>query len=115
MLSHLHRFHGHGSLRYVYRHGRRGRGDGLSVSYSKNPQRVHSRFAVVVSKKIFKSAVRRNRLRRRLDEIIRLELARSKAPYDVVITVAAPELLTAPPPKLKQQLLELLEKEQLIG
>ena len=115
MLSHLHRFHGHGSLRYVYRQGRRSRTPELGISYSKNPNRVHSRFAVVVSKKIFKSAVKRNRLRRRLYEIIRLELPRIKTPYDVVITVFAPELISVEQTKLKRHLLELLEKEQLIG
>ncbi len=62
MLSHLHRFHGHGSLRYLYRNGKSGSTKLFSVKYNHNPKRVHSRFAIVVSKKIFKSAVKRNRL-----------------------------------------------------
>lgn len=114
MLSHLHRFHGHGSLRYVYRHGKKARSPSLGLSYVKNPNRVHSRFAIVVSKKIYKSAVKRNRLRRRIYEIIRLELEQIQKPYDVVITIFTPELLTLEPPKLRQQVLELLAKEHLI-
>lgn len=114
MLSHQHRFHGHGSLRYVYRHGTRARSAQLSVSYCKNSRRVHSRFTVVISKKVYKSAVKRNRLRRRIYEIIRLKLESIKKPYDVAITVFAPELLTLEPKELSQIVLGLLAKERLI-
>lgn len=114
MLSHLHRFHGHGSLRYVYRHGQKGRGAGLGVSYSKNPHRVHSRFAVVVSKKVFKSAVKRNRLRRRIYEIIRLELDSIQKPYDIVFTVFEPELLSMEHADLRKKVIGLLAKQGLI-
>lgn len=59
-----------------------------------NPHRTHSRFTVVVSKKIMKSAVRRNRVRRRIYEIIRQELPLLKAQYDVACIVVSPGLLT---------------------
>jgi len=114
MLSHLHRFHGHGSLRYLYRNGKSGSTKLFSVKYNHNPKRVHSRFAIVVSKKIFKSAVKRNRLRRRLYEAIRLQLDEIKPSYDIVLTVFSPELIVLPHETLTQQLKELLAKEALI-
>ena len=114
MLSHLHRFHGHGSLRYLYRHGKTSSNRLFSIKYNYNPQRVHSRFAIVVSKKIFKSAVKRNRLRRRLYEVIRAQLDDIKPSYDVVITVFSPELIVLPPETMHRQLKELLVKEALL-
>jgi ribonuclease P protein component len=115
MLSHLHRFHGHGSLRYVYRHGQSSGNRFLKVKYNKNPNRVHSRFAVVVSKKIYKSAVKRNHLRRRIYEILRLHLDEIARPYDIAITVFSAELLLLPKPELEKQVLGVLAKESLLG
>ena len=115
MLSHLHRFHGHGSLRYLYRNGKSQSNKFLSIKYNKNPNRVHSRFAVVVSKKIFKSAVKRNRVRRRIYEIIRTHIDEIGLPYDVAITIHSGELLLMPAPELERQLLSLLAKERLLS
>jgi len=42
---------------------------------------------VVVSKKVNKSAVVRNRIRRKLYEAVRRQEARITAPFDIVITV----------------------------
>jgi ribonuclease P protein component len=114
MLSHLHRFHGHGSLRYLYRNGKSSSTKQFSVKYNHNPKRVHSRFAVVVSKKIFKSAVKRNRVRRRLFETVRLQLDEIKPSYDIVITVFSPELIVTPHNQLAQEVRELLVKASLI-
>lgn len=115
MLSHRNRFHGHGSLRYLYQHGKKSRSRDLGLYYIENTKRVHSRFAIVVSKKVHKSAVKRNRVRRRIYEIIRLELENIKKPYDYVITVFTPEVIDLDGEKLKKQLLELLAKDKLIS
>lgn len=48
----------------------------------------------MVSKKVIKSAVKRNRIRRRLYEAIRGELPNLKPQLDVVLIVISPELLT---------------------
>lgn len=115
MLSHLNRFHGHGSLRYVYNHGARSRSANMGLHYSENPNRVHSRFAIVVSKKVHKSAVSRNRVRRRIYEIIRLNLDNMKSPCDYIVTIFNPEVLTLEQHELEKQLLNLLAKEKLIS
>ena len=57
------------------------------MKYIANPRRRHGRFSVVISKKVLKSAVKRNRVRRRIYEIVRLELPHIRGGFDVVIMV----------------------------
>ena len=54
MLAYKNRFHGHGSLRFVYANGKSIRSQKMVVKYTTNPKRVESRFSVVVSKKVLK-------------------------------------------------------------
>lgn len=108
MLAARYRFHGHGSLRYVLRRGASFRNRLLTLRVSKNPRRTHSRVAVVISKKVHKSAVRRNRVRRRVYEILRHSLDRSVGAHDVVIIVTSPEVIDAPHTTLNRSILELL-------
>jgi ribonuclease P protein component len=91
MLSQYSRFHGHGSLRYIYRNGEAIRSQLLTIKYVHNPRRRHARVAVVVSKKVLKKAVGRNRIRRRIYEIFREELPLMKESYDIVCIVSSPE------------------------
>lgn len=100
MLSYRYRFHGHGSLRFVYAKGKVVRSKFFICKTTNNPRRSHPRIAVVVSKKIAKSAVRRNRIRRRLYETIRAELPRLNECSDIVIIVTSLEVMTAPAPEL---------------
>lgn len=87
MISRKNRFHGHGSLRFVYRNGQTVRGPLCALKFVTNPKRQEYRLAVVVSKKVSKSAVVRNRIRRRIYEAVRLEAPNIKSPHDMVITV----------------------------
>jgi ribonuclease P protein component len=113
MLSVTHRFHGHGSLRYVYKNGRAIRSHLVTIKYVSNPHRNHSRFAVVVSKKVHKSAVGRNRIRRRLYEIVRHELPRIKTPHDIAIMVFSSELILLPHKELVQIMQDLFTQADL--
>ena len=56
--------------------------------------RKHQRYAVVVSKKILKSAVGRNCIRRRVYEAIRLELANIQQPVDCIFIVNTKDIMT---------------------
>lgn len=87
MISRSHRFHGHNSLRNVYRGGRITRGPLFSVQTAINPRRHSYRAAVVISRKVHKSAFVRNRIRRRLYEIVRNLEKDIKQPHDIVLTV----------------------------
>ncbi|HEU5121266.1 MAG TPA: ribonuclease P protein component [Candidatus Saccharimonadales bacterium] len=109
MLSFPYRFHGHGSLRYVYKNGVAVRSHTLTIKYVKNPHRAHSRFAVVVSKKVHKSAVGRNRIRRRVYEVIRQEIPKFGGSYDVAVMVFSSEVMTMPHEELTQTVRQLFE------
>lgn len=96
MISIAHRFHGHNSLNFVYRHGDTVRGPLCALKYALNERRSTYRVAVVVSKKVSKSAVVRNRIRRRLYEQVRLNQVKIIKPYDIVISVFSEDLATIP-------------------
>lgn len=70
----------------VYRRGRYGTGDFLSIKAAKNG-RLESRATFVVAKKVSKKAVIRNRIRRRLAEIMRIDWQTVAPGYDIVVTV----------------------------
>ena len=101
MIQTKHRFHGHGSLRYVYKNGRAIRTHFITMKYTKNSRRKHSRIAVVISKKVIKSAVGRNRVRRRVYEILRANLPRLNAQYDSVWMIFSAEVRTMPHAELE--------------
>ena len=107
MLSNAFRFHGHGSLRYVYKNGQAVRSHFVTVKYTNNPHRKNSRFAVVISKKVLKSAAGRNRVRRRVYEIIRHELPHFTGVHDVVVIAFSAELATMPAEELAATLKQL--------
>jgi ribonuclease P protein component len=86
MISKSHRFHGYGSLNYVYRNGDTVRGPYFAIKYVRNPKKNSYRLAVVVSRKISKSAFSRNRIRRRLYEAVRGYEANLDN-YDMILTV----------------------------
>ena len=109
MISQKFRFHGHNSLRYVFNNGQMTRSKYFAVKWVANERRRHPRLSVVVSKKIYKSSVKRNRIRRRVYEIARPLLADAPA-IDVVVSVYAAEVLTVTHDELTIQLLPLLHQ-----
>ena len=58
----------------------------MSLVFASNT-RNHQRFAVVISKKVIKSAVGRNRVRRRVYEAIRLNLPEFKDNKDCIFVI----------------------------
>lgn len=100
MIGRKNRFHGHGSLRYVYKNGKVVRGPLCALKFAPNDRRNDYRLAVVVSKKVSKSAVTRNRIRRRLYEAYRLTAPAMKQPHDLVVTVFNEQLATIPSDEL---------------
>lgn len=103
MIAKEHRFQGQNSLRFVFQKGKTVRGPFFSVKSVLNPRRSSYRAAVVVSRKVHKSAVVRNRMRRQLYEIIRQLEPEIKQPYDIVLTVFNEELLQLPAKPLADQ------------
>jgi len=109
MLSSIYRFHGHGSLRYVYKNGQAIRSHLITLKCTKNPRRTRPRVAVVVSKKVLKSAVGRNRIRRRVYEVVRELMPEISPKTDIVLLVFSSEVVTLPHDELLKTIKQLLE------
>jgi ribonuclease P protein component len=109
MIGRQNRFHGYGSLRRVYRQGVMARGPLFAVKALPNTGRKSYRAAVVVARKVHKSAVARNRMRRQLYEALREQRA-AIGPADIVITVYQDSLLEATPQQLRSQLKKQLRQ-----
>ena len=107
------RFHGHNSLRYVYANGKAVRSQSLTLKWVKNSHRKQSRISVVVSKKIIKGAIGRNRIRRRIYETIRLRVPRFDDVYDIVLIATAADLRDMPYPDLEALIDQLFTKADL--
>lgn len=112
MLAYKNRFHGHGSLRYVYAKGEAIRTQKIVVKFTKNPHRKDSRFAVVVSKKVLKSAVGRNRIRRRVYEIIRHEIPQIDGVFDVAVMVFHKSVREMPHEELREIIREIFTQAE---
>jgi ribonuclease P protein component len=110
MLGRAHRFHGYNSLRSVYRHGLTARTPMVNLRYaSRDPKRPY-RVAVVVSRKVSRSAVARNRIRRRIYAVVR-EAGTQVAPgTDLVFTVWNDQLAGLEASKLQAIITGLLQK-----
>lgn len=108
MLQQRYRFHGYGGLRYLYRHASAERSRLLTVKYVANRRRRMPRIAVVVSKKVHKSAVGRNRIRRRVYEILRQRVPYFTGVYDVALIITSSEVLTTPHDELALVVTNLL-------
>lgn len=110
MIDYSHRFHGRSSLRYVYQRGRTVRSPLLQLRYARNARRSTYRVAVVVSRKVNKSAVVRNRIRRRIYEIVRAQGQLIRGPYDLVFTATSDTLASLASQELQKTVLERLQE-----
>lgn len=110
MISVKHRFHGHNSLRAVYSRGRTVRGSFITLKYLERGEGRPYRAAVVVSRKVHKSAVVRNRIRRRIYEIIRQADGQLTGARDLVFTVFSDRVAEMPAASLSATLEQLLKK-----
>jgi ribonuclease P protein component len=111
MITKRNRFHGRNSLNGVYRHGKILRGNSITVRCG-NFRRGDYRLAVVVSRKVSKSAVVRNRIRRRIYEIVRLHMKDTAPtrPHDMIITVFDESFASAEAHELRSRIGRLIEK-----
>lgn len=112
MVGFHNRFHGRNSLSDLFKTGRTVRTTACSLRFVASKRR-YSRVAVVVSKKVSKSAVKRNRIRRRLFSIIYPQLASFDRSYDLLFSVFSEELATIPASELKDLVTKLLSDAQI--
>jgi ribonuclease P protein component len=114
MISRQHRFHGRNSLRFVYQNGKTMRSSAFAVKSILNSRRKSYRVAVVVSRKVHKSAVTRNRIRRRLYAAIRDLQDQINDPFDIVLTVFSDSILDETPKSLAHQLKRQFQKSGIV-
>lgn len=86
----------------------------MALKYVPNERRNTYRLSVVVSKKVAKLAVVRNRIRRRLYEAVRRYEQQIAVPHDVVITVFSDVPQTMPAAELERAVRAQLQQAGLI-
>ena len=115
MISSDHRFHGHGSLKYIFSKGATFRSRHLILRAIRNPRRKKSRVAIIVSKKVEKRAVGRNRIRRRLFGVIQSYLPTLNDTYDIAFIVTGSELKEMDYLELQDSVQHLLTQAGVFG
>lgn len=111
MLNKRYRFHSRGGVRYVYQKGKTVRKPKMSLVFAENT-RGFTRVAVVVSKKVIKSAVGRNRIRRRIYEAIRINFEYLPKKTDYIFVVFSKDVKDMPFNELEKLLGELVEESK---
>ena len=111
MLNKKYRFHSRGGVRYVYKHGKTVRSPKASLVFADNA-RGFTRIAVVVSKKVEKTAVGRNRIRRRIYEALRVNFEDIPKGRDYVFVVFSREMIRLPFDELEKTLGKLIEESK---
>ena len=112
MLAAAHRLRDRRALAQVMRRGRYAAEPALSLKTTPN-QLSYSRVVVVVSKKVSKKAVVRNRIRRRLAAILAGRWATVAPGYDIVVTVRT-DVSAVAGPELTRRMLGLLTQAMLL-
>ena len=114
MISQKYRFHGHASLKYVLANGTIARGKVLSIKFIDNTRRHYSRVAIIISKKVLRHAVDRNRARRRLYEIVRPMISNFNHTVDLAVIVYKPNVIDVPHNELVAEVTKCLQKAELL-
>lgn len=113
MIGRTHRFHGRAGIRRLQQNGKSIRSGAFALRFAPNDRTKSYRLAVVVSRKVSKSAVVRNRIRRRLYERVRILSSDFTAPYDLALMVYDERIASMAAPELDQEVARLLQKAKL--
>lgn len=114
MLAKENRFHGRNSLNHVYKTGQSVSKDQINLRYANNRHKGVL-VAVVISKKVHKSSVVRNRIRRRTYEIIRKNLSNIKKNSSLIISVYSDRYANVKNEELEQIIVDLLKKASVLS
>lgn len=108
MIAKRYRFHGHNKIDSVYRRGVNLRGSLMNLKHVPGNNARPYKAAVVVSKKVHKSAVVRNRIRRRIYELVREY--QTPISGELVFIVYSEQLATLESSRLKAVVYDLLAR-----
>lgn len=116
MLPTRHRLRERRAFQMLYEVGQRRSSSGLTLLFhpmSVQPEGIPSQVGLVISKKVSKSAVKRNRLRRQLREILRPLCPNLKPGYRL-LWIPKTSLLTYSWQELRAEVHRLLQKADLL-
>ncbi len=109
MLPSANRLRKQKDIEKVFKKGEGYKEDFLILKTAKNNLR-NSRFAFIVSKKISLKATTRNKIRRRLSELVRSELKKMKEPARDAILMAGPGLEKKDYWEMEESMVKLFKK-----
>jgi ribonuclease P protein component len=109
MLAKEHRFHGQNAISHVYRKAQTVRSPFCAMKFLPGKPNEPYRVAVVVAKKVEKSAPGRNRIRRRVYEAIRTQAEGLLTSQDIVVSIFDDKFLTMPYDELAKSIKRQLQ------
>lgn len=112
MLPKPHRLTKEKDFEKVYKKGKFFAQNFLMCRILKNSFKI-SRFGIVIGTKVSKKATKRNKVKRRLREAIRLKLNKIKKGFDILIMVK-PEIVDKDYHEIDKVLISLLKKARLL-
>ena len=113
MLAKIYRLAKKSDIDNLFQRGKRAFCPFFAVRFWENTLK-NSRFAIVVANKVTKKATVRNRLKRQVREIIRLNISKFSNNYDILINVS-PECLDKDYRTLEKKLLDLLITKKIVN
>lgn len=96
----------------VFQKGKFKRKEFLKIKFLKNNLKI-SRFALVIGLKVSKKAVKRNKIKRQIEEILRLNLEKIKKGFDIIILFDQ-KVINQKYQTLEENLISLLKQSQLM-
>ena len=112
MLSRKYKLKKDNDFKKVFKNGIYQQKDFIKIKFLKNNLEIN-RFSFIVGLKISKKAVQRNKIKRRLEEIIRLNFKQIITGFDITVFVDK-EILEKEYIKIEENLVYLLKKSKLI-
>ena len=108
MLSRKYKLKKDNDFKEVFKNGRYKEKDFIKIKFLKNNLEI-SRFSFIVGLKISKKAVQRNKIKRRLEEIIRLNFKQIITGFDIIIFINK-EIIEKEYIEIEENLIYLLKK-----
>ena len=112
MLSRSNRLTRNKDFQRIYDHGQTCRGPYLMIKVLKNELSIN-RLGIVVSKKVSKKAVTRNKIKRWIRYLFSQELFQLKPGYDIMV-ITYPKIRNQEYKTIKENLMEVFKKAKLL-
>jgi len=112
MLPRKYKLKKNNDFKKVFKNGRYKQKDFIKIKFLKNNLEIN-RFSFIVGLKISKKAVQRNKIKRRLEEIIRLNFKQIITGFDIIIFTDK-EIIEKEYIEIEENLIYLLKKSKLI-